>query len=113
VSLASGLPISVVDAALLALPLRIAVPEAGAAYVFNRSGQTIDVAGLPSLCDAEGPCANAVKDSQRTKTSPATTAVLAIVWGTTGPDPSHTPATAQRLHDTFARLGARVERIAP
>lgn len=111
VSLHSGLPISVVDLARCRAPLSIAVPPAGASYVFNRSGQTIDVAGLVSLCDAEGPCANAVKDAQRTKTSPQTTDVLAIVWGTTGPDPGHAAATAARLGDVFQRLGALVERV--
>jgi hypothetical protein len=35
-------------------------------YVFNQSGQTIDVAGLLCLFDSDGPCGNAVKDSQRT-----------------------------------------------
>jgi DNA/RNA-binding domain of Phe-tRNA-synthetase-like protein len=81
VSLHSGLPISVVDLDRLRPPLRIAIPDAGARYVFNASGQEIDVAGLLCLCDAEGPCANAVKDAQRTKTSPATRRTLTVVWG--------------------------------
>jgi hypothetical protein len=34
------------------------------------------------LCDADGPCANAVKDAQRTKTSGSTRRTLSIVWGT-------------------------------
>ncbi len=46
-------------------------------------GQTIDLSGLLCLFDAEGPCANPVKDAQRTKTSPATTQVRCVVWGTT------------------------------
>jgi hypothetical protein len=49
--------------------------------VFNASGQEIDLAGLLCLFDAEGPCANAVKDAQRTKTGPATTRTLSILWG--------------------------------
>lgn len=81
VSLHSGLPISVVDLDRAVAPLRVEVAPAGAQFVFNASGQTIDVAGLLGLADAEGPCANAVKDAQRTKTSAATTRVLGLLWG--------------------------------
>jgi DNA/RNA-binding domain of Phe-tRNA-synthetase-like protein len=37
--------------------------------------------GLLCLFDADGPCANAVKDSTRTKTSDQTTTTLTLVWG--------------------------------
>jgi DNA/RNA-binding domain of Phe-tRNA-synthetase-like protein len=80
VSLYSGLPISVVDLDRLALPLSIHVAEPGGSYVFNASGQAIDVGRLPCLHDANGPCANAVKDSQRTKTSDATRSSLSVLW---------------------------------
>lgn len=83
VSLHSGLPISVVDLDRAAPPFRIALAPAGARYVFNASGQEIDLAGLPCLFDAQGPCANAVKDSQRTKTSGATRRTLTVIWGST------------------------------
>ncbi len=82
VSLHSGLPISVVDLDLTRPPLGIAIAEADASYVFNPSGQEIRVGGLLCLQDAEGPCANAVKDSQRTKTHPETRRTLSVVWGT-------------------------------
>ena len=81
VSLHSGLPISVVDLALATAPFRIEVAPPGARYVFNASGQEIDIAGLLCLADAAGPCANAVKDSQRTKTTAHTTETLSVVWG--------------------------------
>jgi hypothetical protein len=74
----------------------------------NRGGQTIDVAGLPCLFDTQGPCANAVKDAQRTKTTPATQRVLAIVWGVQVPDAGHAQATAAWLRELFERLGAQV-----
>lgn len=109
VSLHSGLPISVVDRDLARGALRIAVPGPGSSYVFNRSGQAIDVGGLLSLHDDDGPCANAVKDAQRTKTTPATTRVVAVVWGSEAPDPAHAPATAAWLRDLLTRLGAAVE----
>ena len=82
VSLHSGLPISVVDLELAREPFRIGIAPAGASYVFNHAGQTIDLEGLLCLFDAEGPCANAVKDSQRTKTRAATRRTLSVVWGT-------------------------------
>ena len=83
-SLHSGLPISVVDLDCIAAPLRIGLAEEGERYVFNASGQEIDLAGLLCLFDASGPCANAVKDSQRTKTSASTFATLSVVWGCLG-----------------------------
>jgi len=81
VSLHSGLPISVVDLVKAKPPLRISIAPAEASYVFNASGQTIDLAGLLCLCDADGPCGNAVKDAQRTKTDANTTLTLAVIWG--------------------------------
>jgi DNA/RNA-binding domain of Phe-tRNA-synthetase-like protein len=84
VSLHSGLPISVVDLALTRAPFRIAVAPEGVSYVFNPTGQEIDLGGLVCLFDAHGPCANAVRDAQRTKTRPETTATLSVVWGVAG-----------------------------
>ncbi len=83
VSLHSGLPISVVDLDQTTPPLRVSIATPSTSYVFNRSGQTIDVRGLLCLFDEQGACANAVKDSQRTKTSADTVRTLSLVWGTT------------------------------
>src|SRR6185503_14481434 len=83
VSLHSGLPISVVDLDRATAPFRIGIATEGTSYVFNASGQEIDVAGLLCLFDAEGACANAVRDSQRTKTRPQTTKTLTVIWGST------------------------------
>lgn len=80
VSLHSGLPISVVDLSRASEPFRIGIAPAGASYAFNASGQEIDIGGLLCLFDAEGPCANAVRDAQRTKTSGETTRTLSVVW---------------------------------
>jgi DNA/RNA-binding domain of Phe-tRNA-synthetase-like protein len=82
VSLHSGLPISVVDLDRAREPFRVAIAPKGASYVFNASGQTIDLGGLLCLFDADGPCGNAVKDAQRTKTHEATRRTLSLVWGT-------------------------------
>jgi DNA/RNA-binding domain of Phe-tRNA-synthetase-like protein len=83
VSFHSGLPISVVDLDKARAPLRVGIATTGMSYVFNASGQTIDLGGLLCLFDAEGPCANAVKDAQRTKTDAATRRTLSLIWGTT------------------------------
>ncbi|MDD9934536.1 MAG: hypothetical protein OXT09_13080 [Myxococcales bacterium] len=80
VSLHSGLPISVIDLECAVRPLRIGIAEAGTRYVFNAGGQEIDVSGLLCLFDRDGPCANAVKDAQRTKTSEATARTLSVIW---------------------------------
>lgn len=82
VSLHSGLPISVVDLDRSKPPYRIGLAPAGTEYLFNASGQSIDVEGLLCLFDADGACANPVKDSQRTKTTPQTTRTMSVLWGT-------------------------------
>ncbi|HJN09833.1 MAG TPA: hypothetical protein QF564_14180 [Pirellulaceae bacterium] len=80
VSLHSGLPISVVDLDLAHEPFRVGIAPPESFYVFNPSSQTIDIGRLLCLFDNEGPCANAVKDSQRTKTE--TRRTLSLIWGT-------------------------------
>lgn len=81
VSLHSGFPISVIDLDQATPPFSIKPASKDVRYIFNASGQEINVGGLLCLHDAEGPCANPVKDSQRTKTSDATIRTLNIVWG--------------------------------
>jgi DNA/RNA-binding domain of Phe-tRNA-synthetase-like protein len=82
ISLHSGLPISVVDLDRARQPFRVGVAPAGSSYVFNVSGQSIDVSRLLCFFDADGPCSNAVKDAQRTKTDGATRRTLSLIWGT-------------------------------
>ncbi len=84
VSLHSGLPISVVDLDRTRGPLSVGLGGPDDAYVFNASGQEIRLAGLLGLRDAEGFCANPVRDSQRTKTHDETTRTLSVVWAPHG-----------------------------
>ena len=84
VSLHSGFPISVIDLDRTSAPFTIAVAPEGASYVFNASGQEIDLGGLLCVFDGEGPCANAVRDSQRTKTHDETRSTLSVIWGSKG-----------------------------
>lgn len=104
VSLHSGLPISIVDLDRTAPPLAVRVAGAEA-YVFNASGQTIDVEGLLCLHDAQGPCANAVKDSQRTKTHAGTRAALVVVWGHVA-HADRTAVATSWYRELLDRLGA-------
>jgi len=109
-SLHSGLPISVVDLDLAQAPLGIAIQPEGARYVFNPSGQEIDVSGLLCLEDAQGPCANAVKDSQRTKTHAGTRSTLSIVFGVAGHEERLAAATAW-YRELLAGAGAETEDV--
>lgn len=81
VSLHSGIPISVVDVDRLQGELRVGIAHPDTRYVFNASGQEIDVSGLLCLHDSQGACANAVKDSQRTKTDGDSRRCLYLFWG--------------------------------
>lgn len=111
VSLHAGLPISVVDLDKIRGEMRIGIAEQGMHYVFNRAGQTIDVGGLVCLFDEEGPCANAVKDAERTKTHAGTKRTLTILWGsrTLG---DRTPRATAWCRELFEKRGARVEIVA-
>jgi DNA/RNA-binding domain of Phe-tRNA-synthetase-like protein len=109
-SLHSGLPISVVDLELVAEPLRVELAPAGHSYVFNRSGQEIAVGGLLSLCDAAGPCAGPVKDSQRSKTHAGTTRTLSIVWGSVAL-PGRAAQTAGWYRELLASVGATTSEV--
>jgi len=113
VSLHSGLPISVVDLDRAVPPFAIRIAPEDAKYVFNQAGQEIDLAGLLCLYDMEGPCANAVKDAQRTKTNADTRRTLSIVWGVKGHEARLEQAVAwyrellSRVEATTRMCGAR------
>lgn len=110
VSLHSGLPISLVDLDRAREPLRVGLGAAGAEYVFNASGQVIRLSGLLCLHDAEGPCANGVKDSQRTKTNPETTQALSLVWGTTEL-PGRTAQAVSWYRELLEKAGATLSDV--
>lgn len=106
VSLHTGVPVGVVDLDLCAEPLHIDLGKEDEAYIFNKSGQEISLKGLIVMRDAAGPCANPVKDSQRTKTNEKTRRTLTLVWGS-----RECPEAAQLAYDwqreLLERLGAR------
>ena len=110
VSLHSGLPISMIDLDRAHQPLRVGVAAAGSSYIFNQAGQTIDLGGLLCLFDADGPCANAVKDAQRTKTTAETRRTLSLTWGTKAL-PGRATATEEWYQLLLVAHGASVESV--
>ena len=87
---------------------QIVVKMYGEKYVFNRSGQEIDIAGLLCLRDASGACASDVKDSQRSKTDAATKRALILIWGTCEL-PGASGRLAARVRELLERLGGFCE----
>jgi len=110
VSLHSGIPISVIDADRARSPFRVGIARAGERYVFNASGQEMDLEGLLCLYEADGPCANAVKDSQRTKTQADTTRTLTLLWGHVAVA-TRVRAATEWYREMLARIGATTEMI--
>ena len=84
ISLETGLPGSIFDADLCGRDLLVRRGGPGEAYVFNPSGQTIDLQDLLLVCrQHEGlwePCGNPVKDAMITKISPSTSSVIAVLY---------------------------------
>ena len=110
VSLHSGVPISIVDLDLAEAPFSVSISPPETSYVFNAGGQEIDVSGLICLCDASGPCANAVKDSQRTKTHDGTQRALVIVWGSVAHEGRASEAAAW-YRELLERAGAETAAV--
>jgi DNA/RNA-binding domain of Phe-tRNA-synthetase-like protein len=110
VSLHSGFPIALVDLDRARPPFRVSPGAPEATYVFNASGQEMSLKGLICLSDAQGPCANPVKDAQRTKTHGGTTHTLTVLWGALGFEDRRDAAVAW-YRDLLARLGASTEPV--
>ncbi len=108
VSLHSGFPIALVDLDRARAPFRIDKGAPEASYVFNASGQEMALKGLVCLSDAGGPCANPVKDAQRTKTDEDTTRTLTVIWGVAGYEDRLSTAVGWYT-DLLEGIGATVE----
>jgi DNA/RNA-binding domain of Phe-tRNA-synthetase-like protein len=107
VSLHSGLPISVIDLDLAQAPYQIKIVPDKVSYVFNPSGQELDLQGLVCFWDAQGPCGSPVKDSQRTKTHGETRRTLVIIWGCQEA-PGRVEATQQLYQELLQDCGAKL-----
>jgi hypothetical protein len=104
VSLASGFPGSIFDAALSGRQLLLRRGQTGESYLFNPSGQSIDLEDLLLVCrrTASGwePCGNPVKDSMTTKVRPETRDVIAVLYA-----PADEPAASvERSASRYAEL---------
>jgi DNA/RNA-binding domain of Phe-tRNA-synthetase-like protein len=101
VSLECGFPASIFDLQLSGPELFIRRGIAGESYVFNPSGQIIDVEDLLCVCrkdaDAWSPCGNPVKDSMATKTKESTRHVAAVIYAPATEPVSDLDAAASRF----------------
>jgi len=101
VSLEWGYPASIFDLDLCGTALFLRRGAAGESYIFNPSGQRIDVTDLLCVCRAQGdawvPCGNPVKDAMATKTSDSTRHVAAVIYAPATESPSGLDAAADRF----------------
>ena len=109
VSLEWGYPASIFDPALAGRELLLRRGRSGESYVFNRSGQEIDLEDLLCACrrlpsGGWEPCGNPVKDAMATKVFESARSVLAVVYAPASELPGPLEACAAR----FAQL-LRVE----
>lgn len=107
-SLSSGLPISLVALDRVGTDISVRWGRAGEEYIFNASGQSLDVAGLICLCQGHGeasiPVANPVKDSMFAKLATTDQHVLACLYSSvdamsTQELRGHAEAMAKALED--------------
>ena len=110
VSLHSSMPIALVDLDRAQPPFRVSPGLEGESYIFNPAGQEMDLRGLVCLRDADGPCANPVKDAQRTKTDEKTTRTLTVVWGAAGYEAQRDEAVLW-YREMLDRVGSSTEAV--
>ncbi len=101
VSLEWGYPASIFDISLSGPALLLRRGRAGETYVFNFSGQVIDLEDLLCVCRLEGeswlPCGNPVKDAMATKIRESTSEVSAVVFAPVSEPPQGLEAAAARF----------------
>jgi DNA/RNA-binding domain of Phe-tRNA-synthetase-like protein len=103
VSLEWGYPASIFDLELCgpSLLLRRGLP--GESYIFNPSGQSIDLQDLLCVCRFDGniwlPCGNPVKDAMATKITDSTHGVAAVVYAPSSESQADLEAAAASFAD--------------
>jgi DNA/RNA-binding domain of Phe-tRNA-synthetase-like protein len=108
VSLKSGLPISLVSLERVGAPLQIRYGRTGERFVFNRSGQELNLAGLICLCGRDGidvlPAGSPVKDAMHAKVTEDDRHILACIYAPrSAVAPDELQRWATELGDGFAR----------
>ena len=112
-SLGWGYPASIFDLAKTGRELLLRRGLAGEAYVFNSSGQTIDLEDLLVVCrrSAAGawePCGNPVKDAMATKVFEDARDAAAVVYAPASEDLGLLEACAGRLRELLeSECGAK------
>jgi len=101
VSLEWGYPASIFDIERCGLELLLRRGAAGESYIFNPSGQSIDLEDLLCVCRVEAgswkPCGNPVKDAMETKISEKTRGVVAVIYAPMTDDRADLEAAARRF----------------
>ena len=115
-SLESGLPISLLDGEVCGTDVTLRLGKENERYVFNQSGQEIELAGLICLCGAGAPpgepLGNPIKDSMRGKIQVSAHKVLGVIYAPSDlVDAAAMASLLARFEDLLTRFGeaAKVE----
>lgn len=106
-SLETGLPISLLDSEAVGPEALVRICGTGESYVFNASGQEMDLEGLVCVCGALAesaagvPLGNPVKDSMRGKIKEGTRDVAGFIFA---PAANWTPTMLAAVGERFAGL---------
>ncbi|MBN2080671.1 hypothetical protein JW859_00550 [bacterium] len=107
ISLAHLLPISIFDTAKLGDTLTVRIGEPDEGYVFNQSGQWLDVKRCIACCNGQPPgepVGTPVKDSMATKVFPGAGGLLGVIYGSTdGWSPAELAAITEEFADLLVR----------
>jgi DNA/RNA-binding domain of Phe-tRNA-synthetase-like protein len=101
VSLEWGYPASIFDIELCGFQLLLRRGLPGETYIFNPSGQSINLEDLLCVCREDAgewkPCGNPVKDAMATKTGDRTRSVAAVIYAPASEPPAEIEAAAERF----------------
>ena len=101
-SLKTGLPISILDTRITGDTVLVKIACQGEAYVFNTSGQSMDLSGLLCVCTKEGkPLGNPIKDSMLAKLKQDSTGFAGFIYA---PRTMYTKNDLHNMADEFANL---------
>ncbi|MBN1567468.1 MAG: hypothetical protein JXA73_06455 [Acidobacteria bacterium] len=101
ISLEWGYPASIFDMEICGTALLLRRGLSGESYIFNLSGQSIDLKDLLCVCRKEGsawlPCGNPVKDAMATKIRESTQNIAAVIYAPTSEALAEINAAAERF----------------
>lgn len=105
-----NIPRGDIGVAVVAADFEFRLGRAGESYVFNNSGQAIELADLVCGCEPAGggsrPIVNPIKDSMSTKVQAGTAAVIGAIYYPAGAmGPAEIEAAAGEFLDKLVRGG--------